>query len=324
LCYKYFMPVDLIVVCGLAAAITALVLVFAHRLNRTYLQDFVSYYYTFLLFRCPLALLGKPLTSLISNSMHLRGLQLDQFQWLMGKILIEPLWILSVFFLLKCIVAFLGKEVPRSVTAAYFLFWGGFLALDWMFLFRFFQEGRLPDGAITFENLTIWREPFVVLAIYAFGIVRSSSAVDGLRQRGLRTFAWIGFVSLAGLWVIILRSFSFNIPALVAAALPLPALFYLSSFLKKYAAQEARTPVDEAILRPAFAKYGITPREAEIIAQICAGRSNKAIAEALFISLHTVKRHVNQVYQKIGVKNRVQLANAVREVGKEGSSPLGG
>jgi DNA-binding NarL/FixJ family response regulator len=59
--------------------------------------------------------------------------------------------------------------------------------------------------------------------------------------------------------------------------------------------------------------YEISKREAEIILEICTGKSNKDIAETLFITLQTVKDHTHRIYTKTGVKNRVYLANLVRE-----------
>jgi len=59
--------------------------------------------------------------------------------------------------------------------------------------------------------------------------------------------------------------------------------------------------------------YDISKREAEIILEICTGKSNKAIAEKLFITLQTVKDHNHRIYTKTQVKSRVQLANLVRE-----------
>lgn len=59
-------------------------------------------------------------------------------------------------------------------------------------------------------------------------------------------------------------------------------------------------------------KYGITPREQEIIEQVCSGKSNQQIASQLFITLQTVKDHTSRIYLKTDVKNRTQLANLVR------------
>ena len=54
-------------------------------------------------------------------------------------------------------------------------------------------------------------------------------------------------------------------------------------------------------------KLGITPREAEIVRLILEGKSGKRITEELFISDHTVKNHLHHVYQKLGIRNRIQL-----------------
>lgn len=59
--------------------------------------------------------------------------------------------------------------------------------------------------------------------------------------------------------------------------------------------------------------YEISKREAEIVLEICSGKSNKAISEKLFITLQTVKDHNYRIYSKLGVKTRVQLTNLVRE-----------
>lgn len=59
--------------------------------------------------------------------------------------------------------------------------------------------------------------------------------------------------------------------------------------------------------------YDISKREAEIILEICTGKTNKAIAEKLFITLQTVKDHNYRIFSKVGVKSRGELTNLVRE-----------
>ncbi|MGH3320295.1 MAG: response regulator [Streptosporangiaceae bacterium] len=51
---------------------------------------------------------------------------------------------------------------------------------------------------------------------------------------------------------------------------------------------------------------GLTGREAEVLAHIAAGRSNAEIAAALYVSEATVKTHVNNLFAKIGARNRAQ------------------
>ena len=57
---------------------------------------------------------------------------------------------------------------------------------------------------------------------------------------------------------------------------------------------------------------GLTEREAEVLARIAAGDSNKLIARALDLSPHTVKRHVANILDKLGVDTRGQAAARAR------------
>jgi DNA-binding NarL/FixJ family response regulator len=54
----------------------------------------------------------------------------------------------------------------------------------------------------------------------------------------------------------------------------------------------------------------LTPREAEVLEQIVAGKSNKEIASELEISEATVKTHINTLLSKLGVTDRTQAATA--------------
>jgi DNA-binding CsgD family transcriptional regulator len=61
-----------------------------------------------------------------------------------------------------------------------------------------------------------------------------------------------------------------------------------------------------------IARYGITRREREIIKEVCSGKSNQEIADALFISLQTVKDHTHRIYLKMDIKSRVQLIKVMQ------------
>ena len=52
----------------------------------------------------------------------------------------------------------------------------------------------------------------------------------------------------------------------------------------------------------------ITPRQQEIIASVVAGHSNKQIAQQFSLSEDTVKRHLTNIFGRVGVSNRVELA----------------
>lgn len=61
-------------------------------------------------------------------------------------------------------------------------------------------------------------------------------------------------------------------------------------------------------------KSEISPRETDVVREICNGLSNKEISDKLFISLQTVKDHTHRIYIKTNVRSRVQLINLVQEV----------
>ena len=55
-------------------------------------------------------------------------------------------------------------------------------------------------------------------------------------------------------------------------------------------------------------KYGLTPRELEVISAVVAGYANKEIAEHFKISEDTVKHHLSNIFDKVGVSTRLELA----------------
>ncbi|MCU0929541.1 MAG: LuxR C-terminal-related transcriptional regulator, partial [Burkholderiaceae bacterium] len=63
----------------------------------------------------------------------------------------------------------------------------------------------------------------------------------------------------------------------------------------------------------------LTEREREVMQLVIEGRPNKLIADALDISVRTVEVHRARVFDKMGVKSAVELANLVREHG--GAAP---
>jgi DNA-binding NarL/FixJ family response regulator len=56
--------------------------------------------------------------------------------------------------------------------------------------------------------------------------------------------------------------------------------------------------------QPATRPAGLTDREIEVLALVAAGETNRAVAARLNISEHTVARHVQNIFTKIGVSTR--------------------
>jgi DNA-binding NarL/FixJ family response regulator len=60
---------------------------------------------------------------------------------------------------------------------------------------------------------------------------------------------------------------------------------------------------------------GLSPREAGIARMIGRGMSNSEIAAESFLSVATVKTHIGQIFTKLGLNSRVQVALLVHEAG---------
>lgn len=71
-----------------------------------------------------------------------------------------------------------------------------------------------------------------------------------------------------------------------------------------YNLKEGITPVE---------KYRLTPRQVEVLRYLALGLQNKQIAYEMGISISTVKLHLNGIYTRLRVNNRVQALLHARE-----------
>lgn len=84
------------------------------------------------------------------------------------------------------------------------------------------------------------------------------------------------------------------------------------------AADAALSDADEGVpaeiaqyCRELAADYGLTPREAEILALMALGRSAKYISEELLVSYNTTRTHVRHIYEKLNIHSKQELIDLV-------------
>jgi len=84
-----------------------------------------------------------------------------------------------------------------------------------------------------------------------------------------------------------------------------------------------RGPADPAAdpAAAAVAALGLTPRELEVLALVAVGRSNRQVADALFISAKTASVHVSNILAKLGVASRVEAAAVAHRHGLLAGQP---
>jgi DNA-binding NarL/FixJ family response regulator len=77
--------------------------------------------------------------------------------------------------------------------------------------------------------------------------------------------------------------------------------------------EEGRPPVSSGA--PSLASLGLTPRQAEVLPLLLAGKSNKQICRELGMAEGTVKSHIAAIFRALGVTTRVQAVLAVGKLG---------
>jgi DNA-binding NarL/FixJ family response regulator len=93
---------------------------------------------------------------------------------------------------------------------------------------------------------------------------------------------------------------------LLLGALRLPSFHLDSGVLRERRGGSRRSGRDRRVGQRE--EFGLTPRQLVIVANIVAGLSNKEIARKLSISEDTVKHHLTNIFDKVGVSTRLELA----------------
>src|SRR5262249_17518880 len=76
-------------------------------------------------------------------------------------------------------------------------------------------------------------------------------------------------------------------------------------------AAEARSELARVGARRPQREGSLTPAERRVVELAAEGLSNKEIARALFVSVHTVEIHLSHAYAKLGIHSRAQLARTL-------------
>jgi DNA-binding CsgD family transcriptional regulator len=167
----------------------------------------------------------------------------------------------------------------------------------------------LVEAATMIGVELLYFSAFFVLA------VRHGAGAEGDRRRVLFTFSALLFGAFAvrsllvGLLLIDVRLGAVTLLAYFGANLP-PLLYLRANADRAFVPVKAERATQLGV-EHVLDRHGVTKRERQIVEKICLGKTNKQIAEELFISLQTVKDHTHRIYSKVGVNSRVQLVQVM-------------
>jgi len=306
---------DFLLCLGMAAG----AILFAHQLTATYSDEFPRHYFYYLAAfygfavygiwgqiatRAVLGSLDVPpdVIETAANLLPLLGVPFLFISWLMlltmaGSLFAAPL-----------------KAAWMPVHAAIFLVLiaGAWLAVDVLQTAPAGLAGSLLgiETAVLVGLEALYVAAFLILAL-RFGARQTAG-----RRRALLAFTALlvgGFVARSAALPL-----AFRYPWVVAAVLVYfgsnlaPLLYIWLSADRIFEPVKAETTSAERMER-LFEQHGVTKRERQIVREICTGKTNREIAETLFISLQTVKDHTHRIYSKLGISSRIQLVQKMSE-----------
>lgn len=183
-----------------------------------------------------------------------------------------------------------------------------------MFIHRI--SGIMPKIYLSLYFLISFASMFIVMNYSMFLLRKIKEIADKEKRTALTVLPVLMLLySLFALLVLLgnFREFWFIlrtdmlVPILLDLVFNIFVIFWAFKYMDSLNRKEEPIPVSKESIEKIAEKYQISKRELEIIQLVCQGKSNQEIADALFVSLGTVKSHLYNVYNKIGIKNRIQL-----------------
>ena len=317
---------------SLGIGLTAVLL--SHRLQRRYRLNHLTSYLYFQVFINVFGVYGVVGQVIARKILSQRGASLETTETIRHffTFLGLPFLILAWYMFLRLSREMVGKDLSRKITLIFFSIFGGAL---------------LTYGlVIVWANVSTWSDSRYAAFSSGFNILyailvavalvsglselfrRAPDIEDRKRAKAVRLFGFTFFLAYSAALVFSPYAYSGGTMAIAYvlaffSANLIPLLYWRAYLLKACpAASLPQTPAD-AMTR-FVEEYKISKREEEVIRELCAGKTNKEIAEALFISLQTVKDHIYRIYLKTDVNNRVQLINLIQSCwDRDGGSERG-
>ncbi len=131
-----------------------------------------------------------------------------------------------------------------------------------------------------------------------------------------RIWAWGTIVSWISVLFLETAAVFFRTPGIIVGFLLLFLLTVTSilafAYPTKIGYSGKASAYHDALVQKNQQDFRISDRESEIIALLLEGKTNQEIADALYISLSTVKTHMKNIFEKTGTRNRMEVANILR------------
>lgn len=226
--------------------------------------------------------------------------------------------LMSTFFLMYTMPRFTHSLVwdkPSQRRDLYFAILAGAAFVLMVLSFRV----NLSEKTLSQER-NIWMYGsltlFLLSIVYSVVLrIVSLRRLEGERRKIVRNVVLLDFLFFPCVALDVLLYLRFEIFAFSPLIYCTFFILFTRYLVKQYFAQVAAVSsgLDEAAIDGLLNHAGISSREREVILLISTGLGNKEIADRLFISLNTVKTHNRNIFEKLGVRSRLELLVKLRE-----------
>ncbi len=308
------MTLESILLYILSLSVVVLVCLFALELAKTIRIYFLSSYLGFLVAINVVGLLNLVVSDLAPSLLtNISPLGMETVSMLFGLVGF-PLIAIAFYFYLSFIAGILDEGISPIFRFVYIIIWvllfGGLLIRIQYALKE--KESQILQTLNTVSGLIIILIPVAALAYLMLRAVQNSQ-VEG--KRGLVVFALVSLLC----FVLFFAGFVFSqtgsstrwiVPLCLFVASIAPILV-LRKILVRYGRPIRLETFEDAQMQQFRDKFKLSAREGEILDLLLKGKSNKDIERKLFISHHTVRNHVHNIYQKLSISSRLQLMNLI-------------
>ena len=246
-------------------------------------------------------------------------LLLKGISWPLRTLLLLPWY----FFKFRIIAWQRERKLPRWLLPALVLFTAGLMAY---FFLALHSPALMPKSPLlNFWSLYLW--PLTILEIVWLAILLAESRrrSDPGRRRAGMAMAWLFFGHiLIQIAKLLLGAMGLDLWQLIVSKLLIIYTFLLPVFWLKFyyipwAGAASRISNTGNQLNSLQQTHGLSTRELEILRLVLDGKSYRQMEDTLFISIHTVKSHVYNLYRKLGVKSHRQLTHFIATRHQENS-----
>ena len=140
------------------------------------------------------------------------------------------------------------------------------------------------------------------------GLLSSTPFIFLLIYQNFRGF-YLPQINLSPFIIELLMYLTFSVPIFIYTIQP-----FLEIHKNGTKATITYNEIIEDIPERFITQYKISPREADVLNLLITGKTYGTIAEELFISLATVKSHINTIYKKTKSKNKLELVNRILNI----------